>query len=169
MQKQDGATNWEIALPNGAYQVRLISGDPDNFDGTYRVAVEGQLFLEGQPVDTTRFFEAIGATLVTDGRLSVGNYPGSINNKLNFIEIAALPATPPTWLVSTPALTNGSFRLTLQGTNDIYYVVEATTNLTSWTPIFTNITISNRLDFMDVSATNYPVRFYRARLLNPLP
>lgn len=169
LQKPGGATNWEIALPNGAYQVRLISGDPDNFDGTYRVAVEEQLFLEGQPTTTSRFFETIGLAVVTDGRLSFGNYPGSINNKLNFIEIAALPNTPPTWLLGNTPLTNDGFLLTLQGTNGIHYVVEATTNLTLWTPIFTNLTASNRLEFIDATATNYPLRFYRARLLNGLP
>lgn len=169
MQKPDGATNWEIALPNGAYQVRLVSGDPENFDGIYRVAVGGQLFLEAQPTDTSRFFERIGSAWVTDGRLSVGNYPGSSNNKINFIEIAALPATPPTWLLGNSILTNDGFHLTLQGTNGLYYVVEATTNLSTWTPIFTNRTAGDRLEFMDAAATNYPLRFYRARLLNDLP
>ncbi len=163
LQKPGGGTLWEIALPNGAYQVRMIAGDPDNFDGTYRVALEEELFLDAQPTTTDRFFESIGSVLVSDGRLSVGNYLGSSNNKINFLEIAALPTAAPTWLLGSAQITNGGFHLTLQGTNSIYYVIEAATNLTAWTPIFTNVTTSNLLEFLDPYATNFPVRFYRAR------
>lgn len=162
MQKAGGATLWEIALPNGAYQVRMITGDPDNFDGTYRLAVEEGLFLDAQPNTTERFFESIGSVFVSDGRLSVGNYLGSVNNKINFIEIAALPTTTPTWLFANTQLTNGAFQLSLLGTNQIHYVIEASTNLTTWTPIWTNLSSSNRLEFIDVHSTNFPLRFYRA-------
>jgi PKD repeat protein len=162
MQKVAGGTLWEMALPNGAYQVRLISGDPDNFDGTYRVSLEEALFLDAQPTTTDRFFESIGSVFVTDGRLSVGNYLGSVNNKINFIEIAALPTTTPSWLLANLQLTNGAFQLALQGTNQIHYVIEASTNLVTWTPISTNLAVSNRLEFIDLQSTNFPLRFYRA-------
>ncbi len=163
LSKAGGASLWEIALPNGAYQVRMITGDPDHFDGTYRVAIEENLFLDAQPTDASRFFESIGAVVVNDGRLSVGNFPGSVNNKINFIEIAAWPSVAPSWVLGATHFTNNGFHLTLQGTNHVYYVIEATTNLTTWTPLFTNLPTGSWLEFVDHGSTNYPVRFYRAR------
>ncbi len=41
-------------------------------------------------------------------------------------------------------------------------VIEAGTNLSKWSPIFTNLSPSNSFDFIDPQASNFPRRFYRA-------
>ena len=41
-------------------------------------------------------------------------------------------------------------------------IVYASTNLISWTPIYTNPPATGSLLFLDSGATNYPARFYRA-------
>jgi len=41
-------------------------------------------------------------------------------------------------------------------------VIYASTNLTAWTPIFTNPPASNPIQFLDTNATNFGERFYRA-------
>jgi hypothetical protein len=41
-------------------------------------------------------------------------------------------------------------------------VIEASTNLVDWIPIFTNSTLSGSFAFTDQTATNIPSRFYRA-------
>jgi hypothetical protein len=41
-------------------------------------------------------------------------------------------------------------------------VIYASTNLHLWTPIYTNPPTTGAIQFLDSSATNYPLRFYRA-------
>jgi hypothetical protein len=42
-------------------------------------------------------------------------------------------------------------------------VVEASTNLQSWTPVITNALVNGTNAFSDSAYTNYPQRFYRVR------
>jgi hypothetical protein len=58
---------------------------------------------------------------------------------------------------------NGLLYLQLTGlTGQGPVVVQASTNLAQWTPIFTNPAGLGTADFIDPSAGNYPFRFYRA-------
>jgi hypothetical protein len=41
-------------------------------------------------------------------------------------------------------------------------VIEASTNLAGWAPVFTNTTLANVLFYTDPKASNYLQRFYRA-------
>jgi hypothetical protein len=41
-------------------------------------------------------------------------------------------------------------------------VIEASTNLAGWSPVFTNTTPTNVLFYTDPDAGNSPTRFYRA-------
>ena len=85
--------SWEIAVPNGRYQALLVSGDPSFFDGTYRVNIEGVLGVSGTPTTATRFFDSGNSfqVQVTDGRLTLTNGTGAVNNKMCFIEIVQVP------------------------------------------------------------------------------
>jgi len=59
--------------------------------------------------------------------------------------------------------TNGGFMLQLNGTNTFGpTIIYASTNLMSWTPLYTNPPTPNPIQFLDTSATNIPDRFYRA-------
>ena len=49
MQKSNGASKWEFAVPNGMYQVRLAAGDPEQVDSVYRMNLEGRAALLGTP------------------------------------------------------------------------------------------------------------------------
>ena len=60
--------------------------------------------------------------------------------------------------------TNGAFQLTVTGvvpgrTN----FVEASTNLTTWNAMSTNISTTNNFSVLDNAATNHSKRFYRAK------
>jgi hypothetical protein len=78
---------WEIAVPNGTYVVRVVSGDPSNFDGVFRTTVEGVLTVTGTPTTTTRWIEGTSTVTVTDGRLTIRSGAGASNNKMCFVEI----------------------------------------------------------------------------------
>ena len=56
------------------------------------------------------------------------------------------------------------FQLTLEGvltTNPV--VIFGSSNLVDWLPLFTNSAMTGSVQFLDVTATNIPVRFYRAQ------
>lgn len=97
MQKAGGGGVWEIEVPNGTYGVRVVAGDPAAYDSNYAINVEGVLAVSGKPMSTRLWFDGTKSVSVTDGRLTVSNAAGSINNKIGFIDIhqegvAALPA-----------------------------------------------------------------------------
>jgi len=78
---------WEIALPNGTYDVRIVSGDASNFDSVFRVAAEGVIVVNGTPTSASRWVEATAAVTVADGRLTLTSGAGASNNKVCFVEI----------------------------------------------------------------------------------
>lgn len=83
-----GGRKWDIAVPNGSYNVFLMGGDL-GAAGSYNVAVEGVPALVG---NTTAASPWIGKSLivnVTDNTLSVTPLAGSVNHKLAFIQIAS--------------------------------------------------------------------------------
>jgi hypothetical protein len=88
--QQYGTFTWEIEVPNGSYRVKVVSGDPSFFPGFYRLSVEGVVALEGTTSSTQRWFEGEVTVVVSDGRLTVGNAPGALDNKINFIEVTEL-------------------------------------------------------------------------------
>jgi hypothetical protein len=60
------------------------------------------------------------------------------------------------------SLTNGACLLQLNGTNNTgQIIIYASTNLKSWTPIYTNPPTPSVINFLDTTATNFPIRFYR--------
>jgi hypothetical protein len=60
-------------------------------------------------------------------------------------------------------LGNGKFAAQVYAVNGTTNVIEASTNLSLWTPVLTNNV--GVYQFIDVTAGNYPFRFYRARLV----
>jgi glucose/arabinose dehydrogenase len=88
MQRPAGTNaTWEIAVANGTYAVRLVSGDANYYDGTWRIAVEGVLTLSGSPTSASRWIEGSSTVTVSDGRLTLTNASGSVNNKICFVVI----------------------------------------------------------------------------------
>jgi glucose/arabinose dehydrogenase len=78
---------WEIAVSNGTYTVRVVSGDAQHFDSVFRTSVEGVLTVNGTPTSATRWVEGTATVAVSDGRLTVRSAAGASNNKICFIEI----------------------------------------------------------------------------------
>jgi hypothetical protein len=89
MQKPGGGSKWEIAVPNGMYQVKLAAGDPEQIDSVHSMNLENVPALQGTPAGNVRWFERTVNVLVSDGRLTLSNGAGASNNKVAFIEIRA--------------------------------------------------------------------------------
>ncbi|HEY1661182.1 MAG TPA: hypothetical protein VGI03_02080 [Verrucomicrobiae bacterium] len=64
---------------------------------------------------------------------------------------------------SASTLTAAGFKLQMSAPANSNVVVEASSDLKSWTPIYTNLNSTGSLSFMDTDATNHPARYYRAR------
>jgi hypothetical protein len=58
---------------------------------------------------------------------------------------------------------SGNFAFTIDGVTNEIVVVEASTNLVDWQPVWTNTLSGASATFADSQWTNYPVRYYRAR------
>ncbi len=159
-----GVTNADLAAPG--YQIYSTSYFSDN---SYKGPVQGTsmatpyvagtlaLMLAKYPSEThqqiiarllsaTDPLPALAGRCVTGGRLNLQKAIG-----------------PPIRLTASPPLSNGSFPLQLSGDPNRTYVIQLTTNLTSWVTVFTNTTSTNgTFDFTDDQSANSAVRFYRA-------
>jgi hypothetical protein len=56
---------------------------------------------------------------------------------------------------------NNKFQFTISWAANTIVVVEASTNLRTWTPVITNTLVNGTSVFMDATWTNYPQQFYR--------
>jgi hypothetical protein len=84
MQKGDPRT-WEVSVPNGAYDVHLVMGDPSYTDQINTVNVEGTVIPDPDGGDA---FDEYNPTVnVTDGRLTIAPASGSSNAKICFVHI----------------------------------------------------------------------------------
>lgn len=78
------------------------------------------------------------------------------NIQSNFYPAANLSLARSAWL------TNKTYRFRVNGTYGQSYIIQATTNFSTWTSLQTNGT--TYYDFTDTGSTNLPYRFYRAVL-----
>lgn len=113
---------WEIAVPNGAYNVYFVAGEASNEDEYLNIDVEGVLAVHSSAYQPTSapWLEGMVTVNVKDGKLSVSNDPIIAdptveNNKIDFIEIykAAPVATAPKLAISSAG---GKVTLTFEGT-----------------------------------------------------
>jgi hypothetical protein len=92
------------------------------------------------------------------------NHPG--NNYMVFDDysiIAYADAVPPT-LKNISRLSDGSNLLRLTGQPNREYVLEATANFQTWTPIKTNAPPDGIFEYLDMDAIGRAARFYRAKV-----
>ncbi len=78
---------FELAVPNGSYDVRLVGGDAAFLDSTNQFDVEGVRMNFLTPTDQNRFGDGRAIARVTDGRLTISAASGAVNAKLAFIEV----------------------------------------------------------------------------------
>ncbi len=88
-----GTRTWELGLPNGAYSVHVVAGDPSNINSVYRVNAENVLAVNGTPNSTTHWIEGTVNVTVSDGRLTLSNATGSSNNKLCYVDVSPIIAS----------------------------------------------------------------------------
>jgi hypothetical protein len=166
------------------------NGSANGYDGANALAVDGNnnVIVTGQsagsggyPDYATLKYSSAGVLLWTNRYNGPGNYTewayavavDRSNNVIvtgfstgsgsgpDFTTIKYVCVSPP--VIADCALTNGTFQLRV---DDLLQpgtlVIEASTNLAGWSPLFTNTTPTNVLFYTDPDASNHLWRFYRA-------
>jgi hypothetical protein len=155
------ATNWLLLNFDGTYNGggTPAPGDP----GAIKTDSSTVLGSGGVPnADLTGDITAFGILSLGAGG-TFNNPSGNIRWDTFQIDAALTTNHSPFTLLAPQVGTNGSFYFLLQGTDGVNYVIEATTNFSTWIPVFTNSPTSNFLQFTDSFTTNYPSRFFRGR------
>ncbi len=111
--------SWQIDLPNGAYRVYLVSGDPshtDQIEDLELISGPNSLLLD-DPDGQDHWDEyTVEEFVVVDGRLRLYPSLSGTNQKLAFLEITQLSQPEPPAVVSGSVTDVGSFSATLAGT-----------------------------------------------------
>src|SRR5579884_380088 len=107
-------------------------------------------------------------SLVTNGMAEPFYYYDNSGGTNCSYQAAYLPASFPPKLTARGFDRNGAFQLHVDIASTLPYVIEASTNLLNWAPVFTNIA-GGLLDFADANRSNYPKRFYRVGEFVPNP
>lgn len=109
----------------------------------------------------------------TNGTLTITNFQSARTGTYqmvatNSVGLAAI--SPTSLLLSSPMhldsftvnRTNRCFQMRLVGPGSTNYVIQASTNLTTWVPIATNTVPNGLWTFTDLQSTNFTQRYYRA-------
>jgi hypothetical protein len=102
--------SWQIAVPNGTYQVHILTGDPTATDSVYSLNANGVNVVTATPNSLNLWADGTQTITVTNGLITVTNGAGARNNKIDAIDI--LPVAS-----AAPAFTNfaGASGLALNG------------------------------------------------------
>jgi hypothetical protein len=88
--------------------------------------------------------------------------PLPMETVLSFTTGTTVASNPPPELGDPKRLPNGRFQFVVSGQINQSYVVQASTNLTQWTSLATNVAFTGEIEFLDTNAPTIPHRFYRA-------
>jgi hypothetical protein len=121
----------------------------------------------GVPLWTYRYIGsevyAVATAVAVDhsGNVLVTGYSTGIGSGYDFATIKYICVPSP--VVTGLQLSNGAFHMRVDGVlQPGTMVIEASTNLAGWSPVFTNTTPTNVLFYTDPDASTALTRFYRA-------
>ena len=135
--------------------------------------------FNGQPISAGTHFSVVSLPLLGTSTLTISNvvpadagkYSVSVNNGLTATSISATlvvqtnPIPNVVTIVSAGMdMTAGGFKLQLSGPAGSNYVIQASTDLKSWIPIYTNAAPTGSVTCTDAAAINLPFRYYRAKI-----
>jgi len=129
----------------------------------WSATLDGSPLVANKPITTTNAPLNLG-DVDAAWVLAITNRPGDnfmlFDNYSITAEIVP-PAAPRLWLIERT--TAGLVILRLEGQSGARFAIDATTNLSSWTPLRTNVVSDGFFDYFDTSATALSRRYYRAR------
>ena len=118
-------------------------------------------YFNGWLDDAALFRGALSAgEIVSLAQQSIATFGGLGMAGEVVLSVSAVSLTPPQ--MAAPQFSGGQFQFQIDGaTTRVNYTVQASTNLTVWTSLFTTNPAALPFVWSDTSATNYGARFYR--------
>jgi uncharacterized repeat protein (TIGR03806 family) len=159
-------TDWINSLPGiPALAPPTITPNGGSFIASVNVTLQSSntnasiyYTLNGSLPTTNSFLYSGSFNLLNNATVSANAFVTNFNNS---VAASAQFFLQPLYFTSVSYLTNGQFQLAFSGATGSNYVLQATTNFLTWTPISTNIALTNLFNLTDPDATNFPYRFYR--------
>jgi hypothetical protein len=170
LDRSNGGRVWELAVPNGRYEVFAVAGDPKRYDSTFRLEVEGTLAVSGTARSSTRWFSGLVTVDVNDGRLTLRSGAGARNNKVCFLEVTRLSTGTAAAQLTTenaPSVglatvgTGGHKRLLISGRPGTRLRLQASPDLADWSDMLLLQLNRPEFELLDPDSGEEPVRFYR--------
>lgn len=85
---RDSQTRWELAVPNGSYEVTVSVGDA-GFTSDNTIVVEGVTYWTHLELGVGQFASATKTIVVSDGRLTIGNGTNVFpSTKIDYVQVA---------------------------------------------------------------------------------
>ena len=141
-----------------------------------RLATSGNL-----PLDGTLKVTLTNSFIPTNGQSFTIATHGSRTGQFAVTQFPPLPITSQWQLTYNPgslvlqvvpvtafqsaSITNGNFQFAFVGQTGSSCLIEVSTNLFNWTPLFTNTPFNGTLNFADPQTAQFPMRFYRAKVI----
>jgi fibronectin type 3 domain-containing protein len=140
------ALSWNVGSGASACNVKrsVTSGGPY----ALVASTTGTNYTDTAVTNGTTYYYVVSAANIT-GESAASN------------EVTATPFASPIILTIVSA-TNGQFTLQFQAVNGRTYVVQTSTDLATWSPIYTNQAIGSPFLFTDTNAVDQ-ARFYRVK------
>lgn len=88
--------------------------------------------------------------------------PSTASNIVPESQLYPFTTLTPVLLGPTNSFANGGFQIEVSSVAGQSYVFQGSTDLVHWVSLNTNVAPSNMTMYLDIDATNFPVRFYRA-------
>ncbi|MSU57841.1 MAG: DUF11 domain-containing protein [Pedosphaera sp.] len=134
--------------------------------GSLVTANVGSLAVGSGAVYTVRVAPALGGSFVNTA--TAAGSESDLNLANNSAAVTTTAIVPQGLRFTEVARTNGSVEAVLNAQPNQTYVIYASANLTTWTPVSTNVIGANgTAKFTDANASSFAQRFYRAVRLVP--
>lgn len=113
--------------------------------------------LDGSLPTTSSLLYTGPITLWSNATVSASAFE---NGYVNSVTASALYQVQPMYFTSA-GFSNGVFQIGFAGASGSNYVLQGSTNLSTWTSLSTNTAPANFFNLIDPTATNFAYRFYR--------
>jgi len=155
---------------NHGFVLSWTQGDPNgtNVAGPFKDASQDMLDLNLTKMGNTNYQMTVTRII---GSFSNPIDAEIIGNRIYAIEYGGnqgiwevtFPPAQPAVILSSPLMhPNGAFAFSVAGTPGLTYEIDMSSNLLNWLAVTSLISTNSLFQFNDQTATNSPVRFYRA-------
>ncbi|MCX6928393.1 MAG: hypothetical protein NT154_35070 [Verrucomicrobia bacterium] len=120
---------------------------------------------EVHPYDLTFTLNSVSVSNAGNYRVVISNLYGSVSSEVAVLTVI-VPGAPPKIITGDASFgfRSNQFGFNLSGAVGQRIVVDGSTDLVGWIPLFTNTVSVSPFYFSDSAATNFLQRFYRGRV-----